>query len=115
MQIVRDWVKKFNALGPDGLLDRKAFGQHCQALAVVIESGPIRWAPRDQRTASTYIFGAICPKDRRPRPAHMQPRADEPASGRNRDRGRAKQAYHLAARPGRLASIELVYRSTTTS
>ena len=23
-QIVRDWVAKFNALGPDGLIDRKA-------------------------------------------------------------------------------------------
>jgi hypothetical protein len=24
LQIVRDWVLKFNALGPDGLIDRKA-------------------------------------------------------------------------------------------
>jgi transposase len=48
VQIVRDWVMKFNALGPDGLFDRKAPGQpsrledeHRQALAAVIESGPI--------------------------------------------------------------------------
>ena len=27
LQIVRDWVMKFNAAGPDGLLDRKAPGQ----------------------------------------------------------------------------------------
>jgi transposase len=27
VQIVRDWVMKFNALGPDGLFDRKAPGQ----------------------------------------------------------------------------------------
>lgn len=48
VQIVRDWVMKFNALGPDGLFDRKAPGQpsrlkdeHRQVLAAVIESGPI--------------------------------------------------------------------------
>ena len=27
LQIVRDWVVKFNAHGPDGLIDRKAPGQ----------------------------------------------------------------------------------------
>ena len=27
LQIVRDWVVKFNAAGPDGLVDRKAPGQ----------------------------------------------------------------------------------------
>ena len=57
VQIVRDWVIKFNALGPDGLVDRKAPGQpprlneeHRKALASVIESGPtpsihgvVRW------------------------------------------------------------------------
>jgi transposase len=48
VQIVRDWVVKFNAHGPDGLIDRKAPGQpsrlndsHRAALAAVIESGPI--------------------------------------------------------------------------
>jgi transposase len=48
LQIVRDWVLKFNAHGPHGLLDRKAPGQpprlsdeHRAALAAVIESGPI--------------------------------------------------------------------------
>ena len=47
-QIVRDWVVKFNAHGPDGLVDRKAPGQpsrlndtHRAAIAAVIESGPI--------------------------------------------------------------------------
>jgi transposase len=46
LQIVRDWVMKFNAHGPDGLIDRKAPGQpsrlndtHRAALAAVIESG----------------------------------------------------------------------------
>lgn len=57
LQIVRDWVIKFNAHGPDGLIDRKAPGQpsrlnaaHRAALAAIIESGPppaihgvVRW------------------------------------------------------------------------
>src|SRR5215211_2922051 len=57
LQIVRDWVMKFNADGPDGLIDRKAPGQspklneaHRAALKAVIESGPtpavdgvVRW------------------------------------------------------------------------
>lgn len=48
VQIVRDWVLKFNAHGPDGLIDRKPPGQaprlndaHRAALAAIIESGPI--------------------------------------------------------------------------
>src|SRR6201997_5119512 len=48
VQIVRDWVLKFNADGPAGLIDRKAPGQpprlndaHRAALAAIIESGPI--------------------------------------------------------------------------
>jgi transposase len=48
LQIVRDWVIRFNEHGPAGLLDRKPPGQpskltdtHRAALAAVIESGPI--------------------------------------------------------------------------
>src|SRR5208282_2782012 len=48
LQVVRDWVLKFNARGPDGLIDRKARGQpprlneaHRAALAAILESGPI--------------------------------------------------------------------------
>jgi putative transposase len=47
-QIVRDWVLRFNAEGPAGLLNRKAPGQpsrlndtHRAALAATIDSGPI--------------------------------------------------------------------------
>jgi transposase len=47
-QIVRDWVVKFNALGPDGLIDRKPPGlpsklndTHRAALVALIERGPI--------------------------------------------------------------------------
>ena len=47
LQIVRDWVIKFNAQGQDGLIDRKAApGQpsrlndmHRAALAAIIEKG----------------------------------------------------------------------------
>ena len=48
LQIVRDWVMKFNARGPDGLIDRKAAGQpsrlngaHRASIEKMIESGPI--------------------------------------------------------------------------
>ena len=57
LQIVRDWVLKFNAHGPAGLIDRKPPGQpsrldevHRAAFRLVIESGPtpavhgvVRW------------------------------------------------------------------------
>ena len=57
LQIVRDWVVKFNAHGPDGLINRKAPGQppklndaHRAALMKMIEDGPtpaihgvVRW------------------------------------------------------------------------
>lgn len=48
LQIVRDWVVRFNASGPDGLLDGKAPGKRSllnddqrQALVEIVESGPI--------------------------------------------------------------------------
>jgi len=47
-QIIRDWVLRFNAHGPNGLADRKAPGQpsrlndtHRAALATAIDNGPI--------------------------------------------------------------------------
>jgi transposase len=57
LQIVRDWVLRFNAEGPPGLIDRKAPGktallqaEHRAALAVAVEAGPkpyldgvVRW------------------------------------------------------------------------
>jgi putative transposase len=46
--IIRDWVLRFNARGPDGVLDGKSTGQPSklndtqrQAIAGMIESGPI--------------------------------------------------------------------------
>ena len=48
LQIIRDWVVKFNELGPDGLIDRKQPRQpsrlnntHREALAAIVESGPV--------------------------------------------------------------------------
>ena len=57
LQIIRDWVLKFNAAGPDGLIDKKAPGQpsrltavHRAALVGAVERGPdpavqgvVRW------------------------------------------------------------------------
>ena len=61
LQIVRDWVLRFNAHGPDGLIDikhpgprRKLNDEQRAALARVVEAGPIpaihgvvRWRRRD--------------------------------------------------------------------
>ncbi len=48
LQVIRDWVLRFNADGPDGLIDRKASGPapklndaQRQALAQVVKNGPI--------------------------------------------------------------------------
>jgi transposase len=48
LQIVRDWVVRFNARGPDGLINGKAPGRlpklndaQRQALVAIVESGPI--------------------------------------------------------------------------
>ncbi len=61
LQVVRDWVLRFNAKGPDGLIDGKSTGQppklndgHRQALSRIVESGPVtsihgvvRWRLKD--------------------------------------------------------------------
>ena len=48
LQVIRDWVLRFNGRGPDGLLNGKAPGQpsrltdaHRTALAAIVKSGPI--------------------------------------------------------------------------
>ena len=61
LQVIRDWVLRFNAKGPDGLIDGKATGkrpklddEQRQALARAVEAGPIpaihgvvRWRRKD--------------------------------------------------------------------
>ena len=67
LQVIRDWVLRFNAQGPDGLIDRKAPGQRAKlndeqrrALARIVEAGPIpavhgvvRWRRKD---LAVWIF-----------------------------------------------------------
>src|SRR5215831_5855829 len=61
-------------------------------------------APRDQRTASTYIFGAVCPK--RGKGAALQYRSDEPAPCGDR-RGRCTRRPRCPlGRSGRLAHVD---------
>lgn len=61
LQVIRDWVLRFNAQGPAGLIDRRAPGQKPKlddaqraALARIVEDGPIpavhgvvRWRLKD--------------------------------------------------------------------
>jgi len=61
LQTIRDWVVRFNARGPEGLIDGKAPGNTCklddsqrQALAEMVERGPmpaihgvVRWRLKD--------------------------------------------------------------------
>jgi transposase len=61
LQVVRDWVLRFNSRGPDGLINGKAPGnrpklndEQRQALASIVDSGPIpalhglvRWRRKD--------------------------------------------------------------------
>ena len=67
LQVIRDWVLRFNVEGPDGLIDRKAPGKapklndsQRRALAEIVESGPIpavhgvvRWRLKD---LAAWIF-----------------------------------------------------------
>jgi transposase len=71
LQVIRDWVLRFNADGPAGLIDRKAPGKppalnkaQRQALAAIVESGPIpaihgvvRWRLVDLRHWLWQEFG----------------------------------------------------------
>ena len=64
LQVIRDWVLRFNTDGPNGLIDRKASGPspklddaQRRALAHLVENGPIpathgvvRWLPQRPRT-----------------------------------------------------------------
>ncbi len=61
LQVIRDWVLRFNAAGPNGLIDRKASGpssklndEQRQALARIVECGlvpaihgVVRWRLKD--------------------------------------------------------------------
>ncbi len=71
LQIIRDWVLRFNARGPDGLVNSKPPGapsklndDHRYALAQVVEAGPIpaihgvvRWRRKDLARWIWEAFG----------------------------------------------------------
>ena len=71
LQIIRDWVLRFNAEGPEGLKDRKASGpsrklseEQRAALAAIVESGPdpaihgvVRWRRCDLAAWLKEQFG----------------------------------------------------------
>ncbi len=71
LQIIRDWVLRFNAEGPAGLVNRKAPGpayklseEQRAALAAVVESGPdpaihgvVRWRRCDLAAWLSKQFG----------------------------------------------------------
>jgi len=104
LQIVRDWVVRFNSEGPEGLIDRKAPGQTPKldaaqraALARLVEDGPIpavhgvvRWRLRDLAQWIFEEFGITL---------------DETTVGRTL---RAVGYRKLSARPRHFAQNELV-------
>ena len=71
LQVVHDWVLRFNADGPDGLLDRKRPGKslileqaHRQGLLAIVESGSlsaihgvVRWRSIDLTQRVWAEFG----------------------------------------------------------
>jgi transposase len=103
LQVVRDWVLRFNSGGPDGLIDRKAPGQtpkldaaQRRALARLVEDGPIpavhgvvRWRLKDLARWIYEEFGVTL---------------DETTLGRTL---RAMGFRKLSARPRHYAQNEL--------
>src|SRR5258705_10652957 len=62
LQIIRDWVLRFNARGPDALLNGKSRGKPSklndlqrQAIAGMIESGPVPAGPGGVRWRPTHL------------------------------------------------------------
>lgn len=72
-QTLRDWVHRFNAEGPEGLLDRKTDGpppkltaEQKAELAAIVEAGPdlqetglVRWRRVDLKAVIADRFGVI--------------------------------------------------------
>ena len=77
LQIIRDWVLRFNDEGPAGLIDRKAPGgkpklndDQRRALREIVESGPIpaihgvvRWRLKDLVQWIFEAFGIVLKRD----------------------------------------------------
>lgn len=72
-QILRDWVLRFNAEGPEGLIDRKAPGakrrlteEQMKELGAIVETGPdpavhgvVRWRRCDLQKLIEERFGVV--------------------------------------------------------
>jgi hypothetical protein len=128
LQIIRDWVLRFNARGPAGLLDGKSPGQpsklnHAQreAVARMIESGPIlavqgvvRWSERSPRSAHRLDLHLRCrlpDGGQRRGPDHARLQGDEPPSRRDRQDRRASRPRRAPRRSGRLAHVDAPNRA----
>ena len=112
LQVVRDWVVKFNAQGPDGLIDRKAPGQpprlndvHRAALAAIIESSPIpaihgvvRWRSSISANRFSRNSASSSPADVEPRAAQMDYRK---LSARPRHHAQAESALRTLKKSSR--------------
>src|SRR3712207_2900938 len=111
LQVVRDWVLRFNAEGPAGLIDRKATGQpsrlndtHRAALAAVIESGPtpaihgvVRWRLVDRCQWVWEEFRLTVAKQTLSR--ELRAMGYRKLSARPRHHGQAEGASELFKRP----------------
>src|SRR5918911_469012 len=131
LQTVRDWVLAFNAVGPIGLVNRKAPGNtpllndaQRRSLARIVEEGPVpaahgvvRWRLIDLARGgfdefaiaiSTQTVSRDLPSAGRRGgscAAALHHRRYGAASDRDRAGGRARRACGAAARSGRLAPL----------
>ena len=111
LQIIRDWVLRFNARGPDGLVDGKSPGapsklnaDHRRALAEVVEAGPVPANDRRRALAACKAPGAVA--------LGGSPSRSETTVGRElKALGFAK----ISARPRHYAQNELAVEAKKTS
>ena len=89
LQIVRDWVIRFNARGPDGLLDGKAPGKPSilddaqrRALVEVVERGPIPAMFLAKASAAIKLISHKPGRAESPLRRDVEPAARERQSGR---------------------------------
>jgi len=81
LQIVRDWVVKFNSHGPDGLIDRKAPGQSSK----LNDEHRAAIANRSRRFTASCVGGLSIPVNGYSRSSARHRQADpEPGTARHR-------------------------------
>ena len=96
----------------DCSLSRNLLRKPVPTFRIALERGTRPSAPKDLRTTSAYIFGAICPaqgkvagQSRGPRHAAGQHRSDGGASGRNIAPCRLRRTGRADPRSGGLARL----------